>query len=242
MPNGYLIMQMIYTDFQPFLLSETDTWALSEDKAVELLYYLEIRGVRQVYCIPPVKKENPENTTEFLKGRFEQLQKVYMGGIELKLGTRYRLDGSFGTLLRGGSLLTIGEGRKLLVDVSPLKESADMWRMLEAIVEAGYTPIVMQPERTIYWSMEDFFRLKEMGCQLMLNLYSLFGYNGDEALNYSRMLLQKEMYTYLCSGMEDTKVMRYSEQMAIEEDMALMRAVQTLEKNNRLLWSVNENE
>lgn len=87
--------------------------------------------------------------------------------------------------------MTIGEGRKLLVDVSPLKESADLWRMLEAIVQAGYTPVVMQPERTVYWCTEDFFRLKEMGCQLMLNLYSLFGYNGDEALNYSRMLLKK---------------------------------------------------
>lgn len=242
MPNGYLIMLMIYTDFQPYLLPNTDAWALSEDKVTDLLSYLESCGVRQVCCIPPVKQENPENTTAFLKERFEQLQKICTGGIELKLAARYRLDGSFGRLLRGGSLLTIGEGRALLVDVSPLKEAADMWRMLEAIVEAGYTPIVMQPERTIYWCTEDFFRLKEMGCQLMLNLYSLFGYNGDEALNYSRMLLQKEMYTYLCSGMEDTKVMRYSEQMAIGEDMALMGAVQTLEKNNRLLWSVNENE
>lgn len=229
---------MIYTDFQPYLLSGTHTWALSEDKAIELLSYLESWSVQQVFCIPPVQKENPENTMEFLKGRFTQLQEAYVGGINLKLAARYRLDDCFGTLLKGGSLLTIGEGRSLLVDVSPLKELADVWSVLEAIVQAGYTPIVMQPERTVYWCTADFFRLKEMGCQLMLNQYSLFGYNGDEALNYSRMLLKKEMYTYLCSGMEDTKVMRYSEQMAMGEDAALIDAVQTLEKNNRQLWGL----
>lgn len=81
-----------------------------------------------------------------------------------------------------------------------------------------------------------------MGCQLMLNGYSLFGYHGDEALNNSRMLLKKEMYTYLCSGVEDVKVMRYSEQMTMGEDVELMHAVQVLEQNNRLLWSVKENE
>lgn len=236
-------MQMIYTDFQPYLLSDTDAWALSSDKATELLCYLESCGVRQVFCIPPIRKENPENTTKFLKGRCDQLQAVYTGSIELKLAARYRLDESFGTLLKSGRLLTINGGKELLVDVSPLTEPADLWGMLEASVQVGYMPVVMQPERTIYWCTEDFFRLKEMGCRLMLNRYSLFGYNGDEALNYSRMLLRKEMYSYLCSGMEDTKVMRYSKQMTMGEDSILIDAVQISEKNNRLLWeSVNESE
>ena len=234
-------MQMIYTDFQPYLLSGTDAWALSEDKAAELLCYLESSGVRQIYCIPPVRQENPENTTGFLKERFEQLQKGYTGCIELKLAARYRLDEGFPILLKNNRLLTIGEGRELLVDASPLKEPNDIWYILEAIVQTGYTPVVMQPERTTYWYTEDFFRLKEMGCQLMLNLYSLFGYHGDEALNYSRMLLSKEMYTYICSGMEDVKMMRYSEQIIVEEDGVLMNAVKVLQQNNRRLWSVTEN-
>ena len=229
---------MIYTDFQPYLLSDTHAWALSEGRAIELLNYLESQGVRQVFCIPPVQQETPQNTTEFLRERFDRLQELYAGSIELKFSARYRLDNCFGTLLKGGSLLTMGGVRELLVDVSPLKEPTNLWGILETIVQAGYTPVVMQPERTIYWCTEDFLRLKEMGCRLMLNQYSLFGYNGDEALNYSRMLLKKEIYTYLCSGMEDTKVMRYSEQISKGEDAALIDAVQTLEKNNRLLWGL----
>lgn len=236
-----MALNIIYTDFQPYLLRDTDAWALPSDKATELLSYLERCGVRQVFCIPPIKQENPENTTEFLKERFEQLQKMHVGGMELKLAARYRLDEGFGRVLKEEVVLPIGDGSELLVDVSPLKEVADCWCMLEAILQAGYTPVVMQPERTIYWCTEDFFRLKEMGCKLMLNLYSLFGYNGDEALVYSRMLLGKEMYTYLCSGMEDMKVMRYSELFVMDEDDALLSKLKEIGRNSQLLWSAMEN-
>ena len=75
----------------------------------------------------------------------------------------------------------------------------------------------------------------------MLNLYSLFGYNGDGAFNYSRMLLRKEWYTYLCSGREDTKVMRYGESFSIEDDDDLAMKLQEIERNSRLLWSATEN-
>ena len=34
-------MMMNYTDFQPYILPETDVWALPTQKAMELLEYLE---------------------------------------------------------------------------------------------------------------------------------------------------------------------------------------------------------
>ena len=47
---------LVHTDFQPYLLTNTDAWALPEDKALDLLAYLEQQGVRQIYCVPPVKE------------------------------------------------------------------------------------------------------------------------------------------------------------------------------------------
>ena len=229
-------------DFQAYLLPKSDVWALSLNQTIELLDYLETMKIRQVYCIPPVRIENPENTVDLLMKTFEELQEHYSGGVVLKLSAKYRLDAGFITLLNRGNLMTIGSGKQLLVDVSPLKEADGLWQMLESALRAGYTPVVMQPERTVYWGTEHFVRLTKMGCKLMLNLYSLFGYNGDEALNYSRLLLKKKMYTYLFSGMEDTKVMRFSEQIKMDQDMVLINAVQALEENNGSLWSVNESE
>lgn len=209
---------MIYTDFQPYILPGTDTWALSPDKSTELLDYLEGIGIKQVICVPPVKKENPENTTENLKRVFNGLKTQYKGGIELKLSARYRLDNAFEKTLGTEKLLTIDGQKELLVDVHPLLKNDKFWEVLDAILDAGYTPVVMQPERSIYWGTEDFVRLKEKGCKLMMNLYSFFGYNGDDALIYSRMLLRRDLYTYAFSGIEDTKIMHYSEYFNSNKD------------------------
>ena len=45
---------MNYTDFQPYILPETDVWALPTQKAMELLEYLGNKGMKQVICVPPV--------------------------------------------------------------------------------------------------------------------------------------------------------------------------------------------
>lgn len=52
-----ILSSLVHTDFQPYLLPNTDAWALPGDKALELLVYLEQQGVRQIYCVPPVKVE-----------------------------------------------------------------------------------------------------------------------------------------------------------------------------------------
>ena len=62
-----ILSSLVHTDFQPYLLPNTDAWALPGDKALELLVYLEQQGVRQIYCVPPVKVENEGNAFSFLK-------------------------------------------------------------------------------------------------------------------------------------------------------------------------------
>ena len=226
-----ILSSLVHTDFQPYLLPNTDAWALPGDKALELLVYLEQQGVRQIYCVPPVKVENEGNAFSFLKDAFQYLQQQYSGNISLRLSARYRLDEGFPALLEKGDLLTIGGGKELLVDVSPLQQPKGLSEMIHAIYRSGYIPVLMQPERSLYWGTEDYLHLRESG----------FGYNGDGALNYSRMLLRREWYTYLCSGREDTKVMRYGESFSIEDDDDLAMKLQEIERNSRLLWSATEN-
>lgn len=206
-----IISSHCHIDYQPYLLSETDDWALSEDKALELLRYLEDSGVAVVYCVPPVRKENAQNTMAFLRQQFGKLFAAYGGNIRLRLAARYRMDEEFIGLLQRGEVLALGERRQLLVDVSPVTEYAGAWEVLDGIIRAGYVPVVMQPERVTYWDMLDFERLLAMGCKLMGNLYSLYGYHGDDALYYSRRLRLQKAYDSYWSGMEDTKVMRYIE-------------------------------
>ena len=122
-----ILSSLVHTDFQPYLLPNTDAWALPGDKALELLVYLEQQGVRQIYCVPPVKVENEGNAFSFLKDAFQYLQQQYSGNISLRLSARYRLDEGFPALLEKGDLLAIGGGKELLVDVSPLQQPVGLY-------------------------------------------------------------------------------------------------------------------
>ena len=124
-----ILSSLVHTDFQPYLLPNTDAWALPGDKALELLVYLEQQGVRQIYCVPPVKVENEGNAFSFLKDAFQYLQQQYSGNISLRLSARYRLDEGFPALLEKGDLLTIGGWKELLVDVSPLQQPEGLSEM-----------------------------------------------------------------------------------------------------------------
>lgn len=228
-----------FTDFHPYLLSGTDPWALPEEKTVSLLNYLKTKGIDHIYCTPPVKVENPANTPAFLQSAFRSFQQRFSTDCKLKLAGRYRLDGGFEPLLTHNNVLSIGI--YLIVDVSPMQIHKDTFVLLDVIQKAGYIPVVVQPERTMYWSEDDFLRLKQSGAQLMLNLYSLFGYNGDQALAYSRWMLSEKMYTYVCSGMEDTRIMWYSERFEMNADDISIIELGRLEANGRLLWNVTEN-
>ncbi|RGN33243.1 CpsB/CapC family capsule biosynthesis tyrosine phosphatase [Bacteroides oleiciplenus] len=203
-------------DYQPYLLSSTDNWAMPENKSIELLHYLESSGVKDVVCIPPVRKENPQNTNDYLQRRFKRLTSTYKDAIHLHLAARYRIDETYFLHLQSSELLCLKEDMHLLVDVSPLQEYTNTWRLLEATIQAGFIPVLMQPERVTYWRIGDFARLNKMGCKFMGSLYSLHGYNGDTALMHSEYLRQRDWYDYYCSGMEDTKVMRYVEQWHIK--------------------------
>lgn len=213
----------LLVDFQPYLLPGTDPWALSVEKALGLLNYLSTKGFKCIYCTPPVKCDSRFSTANAIRNVFSSFRQSYSWDCELKLAARYRLDDGFIPLVNHGELLSIGE--YLIIDVSPLQAHVGTSDMIKATIEAGYTPILAQPERTVYWEEEDFLRLKEAGCKFMLNLYSLFGYNGDYALMYSRWMLSEGMYDYACSGMEDTKIMHYSERFALDEDDTIIKAL-----------------
>ena len=150
--------------------------------------------------------------------------------------SRYRLDSLFEEKLTHEKLLTISNEKELLVDVHPLRNNSKTWEMLDTALAAGYTPVIMQPERTIYWGTEEFVKLKEKGCRLMMNLYSFFGYNGDEALNYSRMLIRRNLYTHVFSGMEDTKIMRYSECFNLHDNEEIENLFKKTENENHFYY------
>lgn len=222
------------TDFQFYLLPETDVWDIKPKDSLEVISYLKSTGIKNVFCAPSVRSEFPQNTNTYLQQQFDSFQELYGNEMGMKLTAKYRMDEEYMNHLEKDEMLTIGNNC-VLTDLSPITKPNGLWEMIDATVAKGYTPILVQPERYEYCHMEDFVQFREHGCRLMLNVFSLAGYNGQAALYYSLALLQKEMYSFVTSGIEDRKTMAYTGNFSIK-DSNLKKKFSSLQHNNTELW------
>lgn len=182
-----------FTDWHSHILPSVDDGVQTMDEALEILAQYERLGIRAVWLTPHVMEDTP-NTTERLKGRFEELQTAYKGAIRLHLAAEYMLDNLFKERLDNNDLLTLGyQGDMLLVETSYFNPPANLHGMLEDIKRKGYYPVLAHPERYAYMEKEDYRDLKDKGIMFQLNLLSLIGLYGNEAQRKVEWLLKKGM-------------------------------------------------
>lgn len=162
------------------------------EDSLKVLDFMEKAGVETLWLTPHIMEDVP-NTSEDLKGRFAELQAAYSGSIRLRLAAEYMLDTLYMERLRGRDLRLHG-GDLVLVETSTWSPPIDLWDMLEETLKAGYRPLVAHPERYRYMGMNDYERLRKMGCQLQLNLPSIVGVYGEEPQAKAMQLLEKGWY------------------------------------------------
>ena len=121
-----------------------------------------------------------------LQVRFDCLcTAVHEAGIplELSLGMEIFGTGDVLQLLHDGRLLTLGGGRYLLIEFGFHEDPLRIERLLDALLAAGYWPVVAHPER--YYGLQRMpnylFDWANRGIVLQVNKGSLFGRFGRGA-------------------------------------------------------------
>ena len=121
-----------------------------------------------------------------LQVRFDCLRTaVHEAGIplELSLGMEIFGTGDVLQLLHDGRLLTLGGGRYLLIEFGFHEDPLRIERLLDALLAAGYWPVVAHPER--YYGLQRMpnylFDWANRGIVLQVNKGSLFGRFGRGA-------------------------------------------------------------
>jgi len=94
-----------FTDYHTHILPGVDDGIKTIEESLELLQLFEEEGVKAIVLTPHIMDEYPQNNPHFLKARFAELQGVYKGTIELRLGAEYMIDSKFGEHLQKGDLL-----------------------------------------------------------------------------------------------------------------------------------------
>ncbi len=182
-----------FTDNHSHILFGVDDGVKTLEDSLKILTFLQMAGTRTVWCTPHIMEDVPNRTSD-LKAQFEKLKTAWTGDIELKLASENMIDNLFVQRLKERDFLLHGEG-KLLVETSTWAPPMDLWDILDSVVVAGYTPIIAHPERYRYMTEADYLRLKDMGCELQLNIPSILGVYGEEVSRKAEMILEKGWYS-----------------------------------------------
>ena len=113
--------------------------------------------------------------------------------LELSLGMEIFGTGDVLQLLHDGRLLTLGGGRYLLIEFGFHEDPLRIERLLDALLAAGYWPVVAHPER--YYGLQRMpnylFDWANRGIVLQVNKGSLFGRFGRGAQALAAAMLER---------------------------------------------------
>ena len=193
-------------DRHSHILYGVDDGIATLEDSLAVLAFQEEAGITDVWCTPHIM-EDPPNTTDGLRQRFEELQRAYTGGIRLHLAAEYMLDNLFDARLQAGDLLTM-EGDTVLVETSTWNPPPGLYDAFRYLQKAGYHPLFAHPERYRYLSETGYENLHKMGIQFQMNLGSILGYYGDTAKAKAEFLLEKGGYSALGSDCHRLKTIK----------------------------------
>lgn len=179
------------TDWHSHILPGVDDGIKTLADSLKALRHFDLLGVGTLWLTPHIMEDYP-NTTSRLKERFEELCNAWTGQVKLRLASENMLDALFEERLAARDLLPIGDNADhLLVETSYFSAPMGFENKIDAIMSAGYYPLLAHPERYVYMEEKDYDRLQNKGVKMQLNYTSLVGGYGETARKKSIMLLKK---------------------------------------------------
>lgn len=199
-----------FIDHHSHILPGVDDGIGTIEDSLKCLSIYETLGFSKIWLTPHVMEDYP-NTTESLRERFGELKEAYSGNIELKLASENMLDLLFAERLEANDFLPMGD--HLLVETSYFDGPENLYDLLEEIMHKGYRPLLAHPERYRYMDMSDYRRLRDMGVDLQLNLFSLSGLYGRQAEEKARAMIAAGMYRTSGTDIHDPRQACYLPQV-----------------------------
>ena len=186
-------------DMHSHLLPAVDDGFASEEDALEALRYLEQIGFRKMCLTPHFMENYPENTRDVITAKFEAFRSKAkeVTKIELHLAAEHMVDDHFQEHYERGFLTLDKEKSLVLCETSYIMPPPALSDALFEVMQGGYQPVMAHPERYRYADKGKYQRWKDRNYLFQLNLLSLSGAYGKEALEKSLYLLNEGMYDYV---------------------------------------------
>jgi len=212
-------------DLHSHLIPGIDDGAQDMEDSLELIQGLHDLGYRKLITTPHIMNDLYPNSPEVIRGGLRNVREALREAgidVEIEAAAEYLLDEGFTQKLQAGNLLTL-PGKRVLVEMSFISAPPTLNDMLFQLQTKGYRPVMAHPERYLYYAQDfdHFRRLKELGCELQVNLLSLTGYYGKPEKKTAQRLLKEGLVDFLGTDLHHIRHLRFLSEHASAIDKAL---------------------
>ena len=225
------------TDVHCHLLPGVDDGFSTLEKSLHALKKLEEHGIRKMVLTPNFMKDYPNNDRASITAKFNayKAEAAKVCGIELHLAAEYMMDARFLEHFKQGFLTLDKDGTHVLCETSYLMCEHGVSEMLYEIMCSDYQPVIAHPERYEYANKDVYFKWADKRFKFQLNILSLAGAYGSNAVAKSQYLLKECLYKYVGSDMHGlSNYERFLPEIRLS-NKNIERLEQLIENNKKLV-------
>ncbi len=189
-------------DMHSHFIPGIDDGAKTIEDSVQMITGMHKMGYKKVITTPHIMSDFYKNTPEIILSGLENVKaalKVADIPIEVGAASEYYLDHDFEHKLNEGNLLTLGNSKYLLFEISYMNPPDNLYHVIFKMLTLGYKPVLAHPERYNFWHKEfdKYESLIDKGVLLQMNINSLTGYYSVATKKIAEQMIDKNMISFL---------------------------------------------
>jgi protein-tyrosine phosphatase len=186
------------TDIHSHILPGIDDGSPDIETSLQLIQGLYNLGIRKSIATPHIIGDMYRNTPQTIAAALEKVKAACKeAGInmELSAAAEYMLDDHFMELLQKKEPLLTLHKNILLTEIAYSSTPKNLEVITANIIAQGYRPVLAHPERYNYYqqNFDKYYKLKEMGFYLQINVLSITGYYGKQAQKAAKFILENKL-------------------------------------------------
>ncbi len=191
-------------DIHSHILPGLDDGAPNIEASLELVEALHDAGIKRIICTPHIIADIYRNTPEKINSALGILKKECLkNGLDTDItaAAEYMLDDHFMELLRTKKPLLTLRKNYILTELSYATAPNNLEQISFEININNYQPLMAHPERYFYYhdNYDNYYRLKDLGFLLQVNLLSLIGHYGKTVTKAAQFLFKNNLVDFVGS-------------------------------------------
>lgn len=196
----------LYQDIHCHLLPGIDDGSPDIETSVELIKSLGKAGIHKFICTPHIIGDLYRNTPQTINYALDTLrdectsQNIH---VTLSAAAEYMMDDYFMDLLRRNEPLLTLYKNYVLTELSFATAPDNLEKISFELNIQGYQPIMAHPERYLYYhkNFDAYYRMKDLGFSLQVNLLSLTGYYGKSVAKAAQFIIENNIADFVGSDL-----------------------------------------